>query len=72
MYRYHPRRHLRDRHPDTHVDCSRDVEEGLLGEWVTPLRIRLSRRLTQTGRRCTTTHDVVHVERGPVAAERQT
>ncbi len=66
MTRFHPWRLLRDRHPDIDVLCTRDLTGDFLGEWRSTGGLELCSTLTQAERRCTLTHEIVHVERGPV------
>lgn len=63
---WHPWRHLRHHHPHLEVRFA-DLPDGLLG--YTDLSagvIVLDRSLTQVERRCTVTHELEHVHRGPV------
>lgn len=64
-HRWHPWRHLARRHPHIHVTCSYTLREGTRG-LITPAGIYLDCRLNQAGRRCTLTHEIIHLERGPV------
>lgn len=73
--RWHPWRHLRDQHPDLEVTCRHELHASRMG-LVRGRRIWLCSTLTQAERRCTLTHEIVHVERGPlpvgdVAARRE-
>ncbi|ORI13476.1 hypothetical protein [Rhodococcus sp. 1168] len=61
---WHPWRHLRDHHPHVHVTYP-DGGTGCLGRW-TEDGIEINRHSNQRERRCTLTHEIVHVERGPV------
>lgn len=67
VMRYHPWRHLRDDHPHIHVTYPTG-ETGCLGRW-TAEGIRINGLSTQRERRCTLTHEIVHVERGPVSSD---
>lgn len=67
--RFHPWRHLADTHPDLQVNCAANLRPGRMGVWCSPMEIALSHLLGQAGRRCTLTHELVHVERGPVSAD---
>ncbi|OZE04376.1 hypothetical protein CH249_25935 [Rhodococcus sp. 05-2255-3B1] len=64
---WHPWRHLRDEHPHVHVAYP-DGGSGCLGKWTSD-GIEINRRSNQRERRCTLTHEIVHVERGPVPAD---
>lgn len=61
---WHPWRHLRDHHPHLHVTYP-DGGTGCLGRW-TDAGIEINGSSNQRERRCTLTHELVHVERGPV------
>jgi hypothetical protein len=63
---WHPWRHLRHHHPHINVRFA-DLPEGLLG-YTDHARgeVVLDRSLTQVERRCTLTHELEHVHRGPV------
>ena len=63
--RYHPWRHLRDRHPHEHVSFTDIGAVGCLGRRTVD-GIELDMTSTQRERRCTLTHELVHIERGPV------
>ncbi|EOM74958.1 hypothetical protein DW322_11050 [Rhodococcus rhodnii] len=65
MSRYHPWRILRDHYPDMHVMCSRELDGEQVGEW-NDEGLELCSTLDQAERRCTITHEIVHLERGPV------
>jgi hypothetical protein len=66
---WHPWRHLRHHHPHVIVRFA-DLPNGLLGYTDLPGGvIVLDRQLTQTERRCTVTHELEHVHRGPVPAD---
>jgi len=67
--RFHPWRHLAATQPDLHVTCAATLRPGRMGVWCSPVEIALSRLLGQAERRCIITHEVVHVERGPVSAD---
>ncbi|OZC62412.1 hypothetical protein CH267_00745 [Rhodococcus sp. 06-621-2] len=64
---WHPWRHLRNEHPHIHVTYP-DGGTGCLGRW-TPDGIQINALSTQRERRCTLTHELVHVERGPVPCD---
>lgn len=65
MTRWHPWRHLRDHHPEIDVAFPDLIEYGCLGRW-TERGIEIEGTSNQVERRCTLTHELVHVERGPV------
>ena len=64
-HRWHPWRHIAQRHPHIRVTCDYVLPEHRRGLWTTE-GIYLDRRLTQAGRRCTLTHEIIHLERGEV------
>jgi IrrE N-terminal-like domain len=66
MHQYHPWRHLRDQHPDVHVDPQCALPPGTVGRWTADGRLELSDRSSQQQRRSTLAHEIVHLERGPV------
>lgn len=66
---WHPWRHLSTDHAHLEVRFT-DLPDGLLG--YTDLArgvVVLDKRLTQVERRCTLTHELEHVHRGPVPAD---
>lgn len=63
--RWHPWKHLGRHHPHIHVTCRDQLPSGLDGAWTGGL-IYLDCRLNQAGRRCVLTHEIIHLERGPV------
>lgn len=66
---WHPWRHLRHHHPHVTVRFA-DLPPGLLGYTDHAAgEVVLDRRLTQTERRCTVTHEDVHLHRGPMPAD---
>lgn len=70
MSRWHPWRHAAEHHPDVDIHCHRELPGNLWG--LTDFRLRtiwLCRRLRQVHRRCTLTHEIVHLERGPIPAD---
>jgi hypothetical protein len=64
MSRWHPWRHLRDTYPHVHVDTRKVLPPGVEGEWDGECAIVLHCELTQAERRCTLTHEIIHMERG--------
>lgn len=65
MTAWHPWRTLRSR-PEVLVDITPDLPPGRLGDTDGCNRIRLAPDLLQTERRCTLTHELIHLERGDV------
>lgn len=61
MRLWHPWRWLRDKHPDVVVEHV-ELRRGRMGE-TRGRQIWLDRRLTQAERRCTLTHELIHIER---------
>lgn len=61
MKLWHPWRWLRDHHPDVVVHHL-PLPTDRMGE-VSGAEIRLDERLSQAERRCTLTHELVHIER---------
>ncbi|WP_285189878.1 ImmA/IrrE family metallo-endopeptidase [Rhodococcus sp. MEB041] len=64
MSRWHPWRHAREHHPRTPIAFV-DGGRGCAGR-ITLNGIEINRTSTQRERRCTLTHELVHLERGPV------
>ena len=66
-HRWHPWRHAAEHYPDVIINCQRELPEQLWGFTSFSLRkVWLCRRLRQVHRRCTLTHELIHLERGPV------
>ncbi|MCW2300678.1 hypothetical protein [Rhodococcus erythropolis] len=65
MTRYHPWRVLRDFYPGMNVTCSRELSGDTFGRWHDE-GLEICSTLDQAERRCTLTHEIVHLERGPV------
>lgn len=61
--RWHPWRTLRNEHTEVEVSCRYRLPDQIMGVQRGP-RVWLNRILTQAERRCTLTHELVHVERG--------
>ena len=61
MNTWHPWRRARDSYPDLVIDCTRRLAGGAMG-LVGESTIWLHRGLTQAERRCTLTHELLHVE----------
>jgi hypothetical protein len=64
---WHPWRHLADHHPDIEV-CWHDLPPDTLG-YTDGATVVLANGLTQAERRCTLTHELGHVHRGPLPAD---
>lgn len=65
---WHPWRVLRTQHSDVDVSCRCRLPDRIMG-LQRGRRIWINWILTQVERRCTLTHELVHLERGPVPAE---
>lgn len=65
---WNPWRHIGVFYPHIIVDISRELPGRLWGVQF-GRHIWLCRRLNQARRRCTLTHEIVHLERGPVPAD---
>lgn len=61
MNPWHPWRLARDLHPDLVIDCTRRLAGGVMGH-IGDHTIWLHRGLSQAERRCTLTHELLHVE----------
>ena len=68
MTRYHPWRVLRDYYPGMSVTCSRELSGDTFGRWHED-GLEICSTLSQAERRCTLTHEIVHLERGPVSED---
>lgn len=64
MSRWHPWRHMRENYPHVEVDTRSLLPLGVEGEWDSECTITLHCELTQAERRCTVTHEIIHMERG--------
>lgn len=64
-HRWHPWRHLQRCYPHIDVSFPSCLKFGCLGEW-TADGITIDGTSNQRERRCTLTHEIVHIERGPV------
>ena len=62
---WHPWRHIRQRYPHLGVTCCEPLPDDLRAAW-TQTGLFLRPGLTQAQRRCALTHEIVHLERGPV------
>ncbi|MBF6411247.1 hypothetical protein [Nocardia farcinica] len=62
---WHPWRHIRQRYPHLGVNCCEPLPDDLRAAW-TQTGLFLRPGLTQAQRRCALTHEIVHLERGPV------
>ena len=65
VHRWHPWRHLQRCYPHIDVTFPRCLKLGCLGEWNAD-GIAIDGTSNQRERRCTLTHEIVHIERGPV------
>lgn len=62
---WHPWRHIRDTYPHVGVSCRDTLPRRLRAVWNAD-GIYIARGLGQAARRCALTHEIVHLERGPV------
>ena len=68
--RWHPWRHAAEHYPDVIINCQRELPDRIWGlTSFSPRRIWLCKRLRQVHRRCTLTHELIHLERGPLPAD---
>lgn len=70
MSHWHPWRHAAEHYPDVTIYCHQELPGALWG--LTNFKQRtiwLCRRLQLVHRRCTLTHEIVHLERGPVPTD---
>ena len=65
---WNPWRHIGEHYPDVIVDTRVELPGRIWGLTV-DRHIWLCRRLDQVRRRCTLTHEIVHLERGPVPTD---
>ncbi|KOS56460.1 hypothetical protein Rruber_02716 [Rhodococcus ruber] len=63
--RWHPWRHIGKHHPHIRVTCRDVLPDGLKGAW-TGDTVYLDPSLGQASRRWVLTHEIHHIERGPV------
>ncbi|WP_301144650.1 hypothetical protein [Mycolicibacterium fortuitum] len=66
--RWHPWRHAGDKYPHVTISCDRELPGRIWGLQLGNM-IWLCRKLNQVRRRCTLTHELIHLERGPVPAD---
>lgn len=66
--RWHPWRHAEENYPHLEITCDVELPPRVWG-LSTGSRIWLCRKLNQVRRRCTLTHELVHLERGPVPGD---
>lgn len=66
--RWHPWRHAGEHHPEVLINTQVELPDKVWGLQAGK-RIWLCRKLDQVRRRCTLTHEIVHLERGPVPEE---
>lgn len=69
--RYHPWRHLRAQQSWTFVTAELPEHRRAQTDWTTRT-VTIAKGLTQAKRRCSLAHELVHMERGPVAADART
>lgn len=68
--RWHPWRHAAENYPEVVINCHRELPDRVWGMTSFSLRkIWLCKRLRQVHRRCTLTHELIHLERGPLPAD---
>ena len=60
--KWHPWRHARDHYPHITIDCHHVFYGDKMGE-TSGNSMRLRRGMSQAERRCTATHEIVHIER---------
>lgn len=68
VHRWHPWRHLRDRYPQIDVALPKSIEVRCMGRLLRD-RIEIDGTSNQAERRCTLTHEIIHLERGPVPSD---
>lgn len=66
--RWHPWRHAGEHHADVVISCDVELPGDVWGLQQGRF-IMLCRKLNQVRRRCTLTHELVHLERGPVPTD---
>lgn len=66
--RWHPWKHAAEHYPHITIDCRNELPDRVWGLLLGDV-IWLCRKLNQVRRRCTLTHELVHLERGPVPAD---
>lgn len=68
--RWHPWRHAADHYPHVVINCRRELPEHTWGLTSFPeQKIWLCNRLRQVHRRCTLTHELIHLERGAMPTD---
>lgn len=65
---WHPWRHAGQHHPEVLIHTRFELPDKVWG-LTSGQRIWLCKRLDQVRRRCTLTHELVHLERGPVPTD---
>lgn len=65
---WHPWRHAGENYPHVTISCRHELPERIWGMQL-GARIWLCKRLNQVRRRCTLTHELIHLERGPVPTD---
>ncbi|TDL05996.1 hypothetical protein [Mycobacterium paragordonae] len=66
--RWHPWKHAAEHYPHVTISCQQELPDRVWGLQIGHM-IWLCRKLNQVRRRCTLTHELIHLERGPVPAE---
>lgn len=66
--RWHPWKHAGEHYPEVTIDCRRELPDRIWGLQFGHV-ILLCRKLNQVRRRCTLTHELIHLERGAVPVE---
>jgi Zn-dependent peptidase ImmA (M78 family) len=66
--RWHPWKHAGEHYPHVTISCQQELPHRVWGLQLGHM-IWLCRRLNQVRRRCTLTHELIHLERGPVPTE---
>jgi hypothetical protein len=66
--RWHPWQHAGEHYPHVTISCRHELPHRVWGLQSGHM-IWLCRRLNQARRRCTLTHELIHLERGPVPTE---
>lgn len=67
MTRFHPWRVLRNLYPHVEVDANADLPVTQAGLTDCNNRVWINRRLTQASRRTTLTHELCHIDNGPLS-----
>ncbi|MCK0174766.1 hypothetical protein [Mycolicibacterium sp. F2034L] len=65
---WHPWRHAHEHYPHVTISTGHELPERIWGLQL-GARIWLCKRLNQVRRRCTLTHELIHLERGPAPTD---